>query len=187
MAYENELTYLPIIFKYAVPYGVDAALVLGHMKNESSFNPKAYRYEAKLNDASYGLMQLLLSTAQKYENVTAQQLYDPETNIRIAMKYIRDNLNDWSGNVRDAIAAYNAGDVYINNNGIYTNSQGDTKVEGYVDRVYADYQDYDVWLMNGGASSLQPQAGVTSDIMPVILIGALVYFGYKGMSHVRRH
>jgi soluble lytic murein transglycosylase-like protein len=143
--YTDAATYLPIIQKYSY-LGVDPALVLGHIQQESSFNPRAYRAEPQINDGSTGLVQLLLVTANHYENVTQQQLYDPETNIRIAMKYMADNLNDYGGDIQDAIAAYNSGSVYQADDGTYTNSQGDPEVQTYVDNVYQYYLDFSDWL-----------------------------------------
>jgi soluble lytic murein transglycosylase-like protein len=143
--YSDAAIYLPIIQKYSY-LGVDPALVLAHMQQESSFNPRAYRAEPQIKDGSTGLVQLLLVTANRYENVTQQQLYDPETNIRIAMKYMRDNLNDYGGNVQDAIAAYNSGSVFQADDGTYTNSQGDTGVQTYVNNVYQYYLDFSNWL-----------------------------------------
>jgi hypothetical protein len=50
---------------------------------ESSFNPRAYRFEPHLHKASYGLMQLLYSTACQmgYNGGNVKDLYDPKTNL----------------------------------------------------------------------------------------------------------
>jgi soluble lytic murein transglycosylase-like protein len=65
--------------------------VLATITIESGFNPAAYRYEAHLRDASYGLMQVLWSTAREMDPSLTDpaQLYDPETNIRVGMLYQR--------------------------------------------------------------------------------------------------
>jgi soluble lytic murein transglycosylase-like protein len=70
--------------------GLDPGDVLAVIAVESSFDPAAYRFEAKLNDASYGLMQILYSTARDvgYSGEPAG-LYDPETNVLFGMRYIR--------------------------------------------------------------------------------------------------
>jgi soluble lytic murein transglycosylase-like protein len=143
--YGDAALYLPIIQKYSY-LGIDPALVLGHMQQESSFNPRTYRSEPQIDDASIGLLQLLLATANRYEKVTQQQLYDPETNIRIAMKYMRDNLDDYGGDIQDAIAAYNSGSVFQADDGTYTNSQGDPEVQTYVDNVYSYYVAFANWM-----------------------------------------
>jgi soluble lytic murein transglycosylase-like protein len=62
---------------------------------ESSFNPRAYRFEPRLHKASYGLMQLLYSTACQmgYNGGNFKDLYDPKTNLRYGMKYAQWGWN----------------------------------------------------------------------------------------------
>lgn len=49
---------------------------------ESGFRPRAYRFEPRLGEASYGLMQLLPSTARQFGFVgDGPELYDPLTNL----------------------------------------------------------------------------------------------------------
>lgn len=69
--------------------GLDPADVLAFIAVESSFRPNAYRYEPHLGDASYGLMQVLYGTARFVGYSGAPEgLYDPETNIRMGMRYV---------------------------------------------------------------------------------------------------
>ncbi len=90
--------------------GVDPYTVAGLIRQESVFDPRA-----KSGANAYGLMQLLLDTAQrtahKYEvsppaNVDA--LYDPQLNIKLGTAYLRDQL-DRFGRIEYVAAAYNAG------------------------------------------------------------------------------
>lgn len=68
----------------------DPALVMAVMQIESAFKPLAYRAEPHINDASYGLMQVLYSTAvDRGFGGPAEGLYDPETNIRIGMRHLK--------------------------------------------------------------------------------------------------
>ncbi|MCA3247278.1 MAG: transglycosylase SLT domain-containing protein, partial [Azospirillum sp.] len=91
--------------------------VLATIAVESSFNPAAYRFEPHLGEASYGLMQILWSTARQMERglTDPSQLYDPETNIRIGMLYQRwtfDFLRRRLGrdpSQAEWLSAYNAG------------------------------------------------------------------------------
>lgn len=83
---------------------------------ESGFNPTAYRYEAHLNEASYGLMQMLESTARDMGlSGPPEQLYDPQTSIRLGVKYlvwIRDYLARKLGRqptMQEILSGYNAG------------------------------------------------------------------------------
>jgi soluble lytic murein transglycosylase-like protein len=96
--------------------GLDPADVLAFIAVESSFRPNAYRYEAKLRDASYGLMQILYKTARGigYDG-PPEGLYDPETNIRFGMRYlayVRDFLRPRLGREPDwqeIASGYNGG------------------------------------------------------------------------------
>lgn len=64
--------------------------VLATIAVESSFNTNAYRAEPQLGDASYGLMQVLSRTARDMGySGAADGLFDPETNIRVGMAYMR--------------------------------------------------------------------------------------------------
>lgn len=89
--------------------GFDPALVASVVEQESGFNARAYRYEAHLDDASWGLMQTLLSTARwmGYPG-SGEGLYDPSSSLAWGLKYL-----DWcrrnTKSERNMLAAYNAG------------------------------------------------------------------------------
>lgn len=60
---------------------------------ESNGDPNAYRYEPRLDDASYGLMQVLKKTAENVTNTIIQEprvLFRPLFNISIGMSVIFD-------------------------------------------------------------------------------------------------
>jgi soluble lytic murein transglycosylase-like protein len=114
----NNHSYDAVFAAAGAAYGVDPALVKAHAAIESAFNPRAYRAEPRIGDASYGLMQLLYATASQYSNVeeptSADQaalsgLYAPGVNIPLGARVIADNLARASGDVEVAIAAYNEG------------------------------------------------------------------------------
>ncbi|HEX6960210.1 MAG TPA: lytic transglycosylase domain-containing protein [Ferrovibrio sp.] len=97
----------------------DPALVMGVMQQESAFNPMAYRYEASRGEASYGLMQLLYSTARdRGFSGDPAGLYDPATNIALGMAQLKwsfDYLASRLGTVTEAqwLSSYNAGVGYV--------------------------------------------------------------------------
>jgi soluble lytic murein transglycosylase-like protein len=125
------------IKRYSGIYGIDAALIKAIIKNESNFNPLASRHEAHLNDTSWGLMQVLLTTAKwiiKDDKLTAQKLLIPETNINAGTAYLAYQKKRYY-NVKDIIAAYNAGSVKKNKRGEYINKD-------YVTKVYNSYKLY---------------------------------------------
>ena len=74
----------PLITKYAAIYGIPETLLHRVVKRESRNNPRAF------NRGHYGLMQIKYATARSmgYEG-PAEGLFDAETNIKYAAKYLR--------------------------------------------------------------------------------------------------
>lgn len=96
-----------IISKYAQKYQISEALVKALIKVESRFNPHAVsRKGAK------GLMQLMpVHTVSK-----GADPFDAETNVNIGMGYL-SRLLDKYGDIRLALAAYNAGEKAVDKYG----------------------------------------------------------------------
>ncbi len=112
----NEDAYDGIIRPIASEYGVPVALIKAIIAKESGFRPAAYRAEVAINDASRGLMQILLGTAkgEGYGGVGGDAskltgLFDPATNIEYGTSYLASRLRTTGGDVRGAISAYNGG------------------------------------------------------------------------------
>ena len=102
-------TYNDIILKYSKKYDVDPNLVKAMIKQESNFNPKAIS-----SAGAKGLMQLMPDTANSLGvKVDLEKGIDnrnnPELNIMGGVKYISEQLKTFNGDVRLALAAYNAG------------------------------------------------------------------------------
>jgi hypothetical protein len=90
-----------LIHAAAQKHGVDEHLITHVIAVESNFNPKAVsRKQAQ------GLMQLLPTTAAKY---SVANVFDPAQNIDAGTRYLKDLLAKYSGDVKLALAAYNAG------------------------------------------------------------------------------
>lgn len=127
----------PIISEMGQKYGVPVALIKATIKQESNWDVNASRYEKGKTDASWGLMQVMLATAKAVLNdstLSINSLIQPRVNIEAGTKFISQNLNRF-GNMRDAIAAYNAGSPRLNAQGKYVN-------QDYVDRVTNNYNLY---------------------------------------------
>jgi soluble lytic murein transglycosylase-like protein len=98
----------------AEKYKVDPRLIFATIMVESRGNPDAYRYEPSINDASYGLGQLLYGTAVLMGfDGEPQHLREPQTNIDLIARYHRYNLDVYGElNVDQIATAYNAGNPY---------------------------------------------------------------------------
>lgn len=104
------MNYDSIIQRYAPMFGVPATFVAAVIETESGGDPRAYRAEPQLQDASRGLMQLLYSTASGlgYGGVP-DGLYDPDTNIFFGTKLLADLRRRYGTDPRRVYSAYNSG------------------------------------------------------------------------------
>lgn len=93
---------------------LDPYFVASLIRQESEFNPSVVSYAN-----AWGLMQLLPSTGKQMareEGMThfqTFQLLDPETNIKLGTRYLRQMLDKVGGVPEYAMAAYNAGDSRV--------------------------------------------------------------------------
>jgi soluble lytic murein transglycosylase-like protein len=85
----------------AQKYGVDPALLKGLIKQESGFNPNAGS-----SAGAQGLTQLMPGTAS---SLGCTNPLDPAQSIDAGARYLRQQLDTFGGDVRKALAAYNAG------------------------------------------------------------------------------
>ena len=96
-----------LIAKYAAIYEVPEALVRRVVKRESTFNPRAY------NRGHWGLMQIKHATARGmgYQG-PASGLFDAETNLKYAVKYLRGAWLVADGDENHADRLYQRGYYY---------------------------------------------------------------------------
>src|SRR5271170_1240941 len=121
------LRYAKLIQASALRHGVDEKLIAGVISAESNFDPKAVSRKRAL-----GLMQLLPETAVRYAVVN---VFDPAQNIDAGTHYLKDLLARYSGNVRFALAAYNAGPEMVDR---YGGVPPFPETQNYVRRITAN-------------------------------------------------
>lgn len=108
------IPYLDLFKKYAEIYNVPLPLSLAIAKVESNFNPNAKRYEKHLKTTSYGLFQILETTAIQlgWKKPKIPQfkhpLLNPELNIKYGTLHLSNLLKKYN-NIEDVIASYNMG------------------------------------------------------------------------------
>lgn len=93
------------IYDRAVEAEVDPEIAFGLVRAESSF-----RNQSTSVVGAIGLTQLMPRTAAWLEpGVTTGQLRDPDTNLRIGLKYLKQLTDKYKGDVDLALVAYNRG------------------------------------------------------------------------------
>lgn len=110
-------------------HGIDPLLIYSQMHQESAF-----KRNATSNKGASGYMQLMPATAIRF-GVTS--IYDPEQNIFAGVKYMRWLLNKFDGDVRLALAGYNAGEGAVMKYGNQIPPYNET--QEYVRRITARY------------------------------------------------
>jgi len=130
-----------LVREAALRYGVDPRLVLLVMQAESGF-----RLRALSPKGATGLMQLMPGTAVR---LGVSNIYDPRENIFGGVKYLRWLLDRFGGDVRLALAGYNAGEHAVESHGNQVPPILET--QNYVRSIVLRYNRF------RGLEGLQPQ------------------------------
>lgn len=118
-----------MILQSAKKYGVDPRLVSAVAETESNYRP-----DAVSSAGAVGVMQLMPETAS---SLGVQNIYDPSQNIDGGVKYLKEMLSDFNGDVRKAVAAYNAGPQAVKE---YNGVPPYAETQNYVNKVLDLYQ-----------------------------------------------
>ena len=90
------------IEEFSALYNVDPLLIYAQMSQESSFKGRATS-----SKGASGYMQLMPDTARRFG---VSNIYNPKQNIHAGVKYMRWLLDKFGGDMRLALAGYNAGE-----------------------------------------------------------------------------
>jgi soluble lytic murein transglycosylase-like protein len=121
--------YDSLIEEAAQIYGVDDDLIRSIMQTESAFDPFAVSRAGAL-----GLMQLMPAIAREF-GVTNP--FDPRQNIMAGTRLLRELLDSYRGNVKLAVASYNAGPTAVRR---YGRVPPYRETQNYVKRVTGLYE-----------------------------------------------
>src|SRR5690606_1841173 len=90
---------------HAIEADIDPAIAYGRVKTESNFDHRAVSHVG-----ARGLTQLMPRTARwLMPGITNEDLFDREINLRLGFNYLRDLIDQYDGDIRLALLAYNRG------------------------------------------------------------------------------
>lgn len=108
------LQHRDLVFRYSRANGLDPWLVAAVINVESRWRPLAVSRRG-----ARGLMQVMPETGEwaaakiRLSGFQPDQLFEPETNVRIGTWYLAWLLQQFDGNQTAALAAYNSGDHQV--------------------------------------------------------------------------
>ncbi|MGE7183263.1 lytic transglycosylase domain-containing protein [Peribacillus sp. NPDC006672] len=125
---EAATNYDQIISQAASLYNLPEKLIKSVIKQESNFNPEATSYAG-----ATGLMQLMPATAR---SLGVNDATDPEQNIMGGSKYLSQMMARYDGDIKVALAAYNAGPGNVDK---YNGIPPFKETQNYVQKVYGTF------------------------------------------------
>ena len=133
--------YWPQIKTSAAANGLDPYMVASLIRQESEFNPQALS-----NKSAYGLMQLLpsvgksMAKAEGMKHFQTSQLLDPNVNIQLGCRYLRQTMDKFGGQPEYVFAAYNAGDARVVD---WRSAAGEQGIDEFVESIpFTETRDY---------------------------------------------
>lgn len=115
------------IYDIALAEGIEPKLAFSLVNVESDFSRRAISPKGAL-----GLTQLMPSTARFFEpRIQRSELFDPETNLHIGFRFLKELIAKYNGNVDLALHAYNRGPNIVDK----VVADGGNPANGYADAV----------------------------------------------------
>ncbi|NIA29234.1 MAG: transglycosylase SLT domain-containing protein [Actinobacteria bacterium] len=139
---EQTKGYHEIIKQAAKKYRLPVHLLYGVIAQESNWDPRAVSQVG-----AKGLMQLMDATAA---DMGVRNPFDPAQNIHGGAKYLRQQLDQFQGNVELALAAYNAGPGNVEK---YGGMPPFKETQDYVEKVLSHSRKYNQLLSHIGNES----------------------------------
>lgn len=147
--------YRGIIERTSEKHGVDPMLVHAVIGAESGFNESAVSSKGAM-----GLMQLMPTTAAQ---MGVYNPYEPEQNIDAGVRYLRHLIDRFGGDLRLAIAAYNAGPGSVEK---YGDVPPIPETKRFVEKVFSRYK----------GKKLSKSAGSRNTIYRVVLDDGTIFY-----------
>lgn len=114
------------VYDAALEEKIEPELAFRLVRLESRFDPNVVS-----SAGAIGLTQLMLGTARYFQpGVSAEDLTDPATNLRIGFRYLRGLIREHDGNLKLALLVYNRGPTAVLN----AIAMGEDPANGY-DRI----------------------------------------------------
>ena len=110
------LSFPQLVKQFTTRNGIDPALVLSLMFAESAFDPKAFSPAGAI-----GLMQLMPATGVRLAQkegiavLSGQEYFQPQINIALGTRYLRDLSELFDHHLPPVVASYNAGEHRVIN------------------------------------------------------------------------
>ena len=128
----------PIVIQAASHYQVDPALVKAIIMAESGYNTRAISKKG-----AKGLMQLMPATAQE---LGVEDAFNPKQNISGGVRYFKKLITQFGGDVKLALAAYNAGSRNVRH---YQGIPPFKATRFYIKKVFKYYEIYKDQMIGG--------------------------------------
>jgi len=95
---------MSMVVREANDLGVSASLALALAHTESNFNPRALSPKG-----ARGVLQIMPATARGEYGIAADRLWDPRTNIRLGLHFLKRLQRRYGGRTDLALSHYNGG------------------------------------------------------------------------------